>query len=111
MRPWILLACAILSEVSATLALRGATEQPGWIALVVAGYATSFACMSAALRAGLAIGVAYAIWSAVGVVATAALAVPLFGDRLTWLMAAGFALIVGGVVLVESGSRPAPDPS
>jgi small multidrug resistance pump len=53
----------------------------------------------------MAIGVAYGIWAATGVVLTALLAIPLFGERLTWVMGLGIAVIVGGVLLVEFGSR------
>jgi small multidrug resistance pump len=53
----------------------------------------------------MAIGVAYGIWAATGVVLTALLAIPLFGERLTWVMGLGIAVVVGGVLLVELGSR------
>lgn len=106
MRKWLYLAGAIGCEVSGTLSLRAANDHPGWITLVVAGYALSFVFLSAVLRAGMPIGVAYGIWAATGVIGTAVLARLLFGDPLTWVMALGFAIIVAGVLLVELGSHP-----
>jgi small multidrug resistance pump len=44
-----------------------------------------------------------------GTAGTAALAAVLFGDPFTWPVVAGIALIVGGVLLVEVGSRPVAD--
>jgi len=104
---WIALSTAIVSEVSASLALRAAVDHPGWYVLVVAGYTAAFILLSAVLRLGMPIGVAYGIWAASGVALTALAAAALFGDPLTWLMALGFAAIIGGVLLIELGSHPA----
>src|SRR5689334_12661968 len=107
MRKWLFLAAAIVSEVTGTLALRAANDHGAWIALVAVGYLLSFTLIAVPLRDGMPIGVVYGIWAASGVTLTALLAVPLFGDALTWLMGLGFAVIVGGVLLVELGSQRA----
>ena len=107
MRKWLYLAGAIGTEVSATLALRAANDHSAWITLVAIGYTLSFVFISLALREGMTIGVAYGIWAASGVIITATLAVPLFGDALTWFMGLGFAVIIAGVLLVELGSHRA----
>jgi small multidrug resistance pump len=99
------LACAIASEVSATLALRAAVDGYWWYVLVVPGYVISFVLLAVVLRKGLSIAVAYGIWSACGVAATAVGSMVLFGDRLTWIAVAGFVSVVAGVVLIESGSH------
>ena len=103
---WITLGSAIISEVSASLALRVAVDHPAWYTLVVAGYIAAFILMSLLLRQGMPIGVAYGIWAASGVAITALAAAAIFGDPLTWLMTIGFAAIIGGVLLIETGSRP-----
>ena len=103
---WITLGSAIISEVSASLALRAAVDHPAWYTLVVAGYTAAFILMSLLLRQGMPIGVAYGIWAASGVALTALAAAVIFGDPLTWVMTAGFAAIIGGVLLIEMGSRP-----
>jgi small multidrug resistance pump len=103
---WALLAAAIVTEVTGTLALRGAVDRPWLYAVTAVGYAASFVALVRLLQAGLSLGVVYGIWSALGVAATAALSTVLFDEMFTGLMVVGLSLIVGGVVLVEAGSHP-----
>jgi small multidrug resistance pump len=101
---WVYLACAIAIEIASTVALRVATGgRPRWYVAVVTGYTVSFLLLSLALREGLGIGVAYGIWTAVGVAITAVLSHRLFGERLSRTMVVGIALIAVGVVLLELG--------
>jgi small multidrug resistance pump len=102
---WGLLALAIVAEVTGTLALRGAVDRPWLNVVTVVGYTISFFALIRLLQGGLALGVVYGIWSALGVAATAALSSVLFGEEFTLVMVAGLFLIVGGVVLVEAGSH------
>ncbi|WP_197377494.1 DMT family transporter [Mycolicibacterium baixiangningiae] len=108
MRKPALLVAAIATEVSATLALRASQDNAWWLIIVVTGYLGAFVLLTAVLRAGMAVGVAYGIWGASGTAATAVLAAVLFDDPFTWPVAAGIGLIVAGVLLVEVGSRPRP---
>lgn len=101
---WLLLAGAIVSEVAATLCLRVAATGRRWAYLPVAlGYVIAFGLLSATLSAGMPLGVAYGIWTAAGIVATAVLSRVLFKEPLTRTMLAGMGLIVVGVLLVELG--------
>lgn len=101
----LLLAGAILTEVAATLSLRMAIHgRRRWYAPVVAGYLLAFGLLGLTLQAGLGLGVAYGIWAAVGVAATAVAGRVLFREPLTWIMGAGIALIIGGVLPVELGT-------
>ena len=100
---WLLLLGAILAEVTATLSLRGALDQPALYAVVVLGYVIAFALLSGALRAGMPLGVAYGVWAAAGIVLTALLSRLLFREALTPLMLGGMGLIAAGVLLVELG--------
>ena len=52
----------------------------------------------------MGIGVAYGIWTAVGVALTAVLSRCLFDEPLTRTMLLGIGLIATGVVLLELGS-------
>lgn len=104
---WLLLLATILSEVAATLALRGALDHPGLYVLVVLGYVLSFALLAQVLRRGMGLGVAYGIWGASGVVLTAAASAALFGEVLTSLKIIGILLIAAGVVVVELGAQQA----
>lgn len=105
---WILLAGAITSEVAASLSLKAALNDPAFFIIVVAGYIASFAFLAGVLRAGLALGVAYGIWAALGVILTVLLAAAIFGEPLTPLMLTGVTLVIGGVLCVELGSHQQP---
>ena len=107
MTKWLLLAAAIVSEVTASLSLKAALVHPVWYVLVVVGYLAAFLFLSLVLRAGVALGVAYGIWGALGVAATAVLASAIFGEPLTPVMLLGMAVIIGGVLCVELGSQQA----
>lgn len=104
---WLLLLGAILAEVTATLSLRGALDQPALYAVVVLGYASSFGLLALVLRRGMALGVAYGIWAACGVVLTAILSAVLFGEAFTALKTTGIVLIAAGVAVVELGAQRA----
>ena len=104
MKKWILLACAILSEVTGSLSLKAALGHPGWYALVVAGFFCAFMFLALVLRERVPLGVAYGIWGASGVALTAVASKFLFKEPFTWVMALGIALIIGGVLLVELGA-------
>lgn len=105
MRQWVLLGAAIATEVTGTVSLRASQDHPGWLIVVLIGYLASFVLMAAVLRAGMPVGVAYGIWGAIGTAATAVAAAVIFGEALTWPLAAGIALIIAGVLLVEFGSH------
>lgn len=108
MTRWLLLVAAVLSEVAATLSLKAALDEPAWYALVITGYGAAFVLLSAVLRRGTPVGVAYGVWAALGVVLTALGAAVVFGEQLSPAVLAGIALVVAGVLCVELGShRPA----
>ena len=107
MTAWLLLVAAILSEVTATLSLRGALDVPALYVLVVAGYVLDFTLLGQVQRRGMSLGVAYGIWGAAGVVLAAAGSALLFGEVLTVLKVTGFVLVAAGVSVVEIGSQRA----
>ncbi|WP_191247358.1 DMT family transporter [Amycolatopsis deserti] len=103
---YILLALAIAAEVTATVSMKlseGFTKL--WPSVVVvAGYLVAFAALASVLKRGMPVGVAYAIWAAVGVAAVAIIGVLFLGEPVNLTIVAGLALVVGGVVLIEVGS-------
>ncbi|MGX6508994.1 DMT family transporter [Rhodococcus sp. SJ-2] len=111
MRTWMLLLCAIIGEVAATLSLKAALDRPPFYAVVVIGYIGAFGFLSLVLRRGMALGVAYGIWGATGVAATAVLSAHLYDEPMSGAMACGLALIAIGVLVVELGSHTANDPA
>ncbi|MFS4505138.1 DMT family transporter [Clavibacter sp. Sh2141] len=101
---WVLLSIAIVCEVAATISLKLATDgRKRWYVVVGVGYVIAFSLLAGALALGLPIGVAYGVWAATGVALTAVLGRLLFKDPLTWLMSAGIACIIAGVILIEVG--------
>ena len=103
---WLFLAGSILAEVTATLSLRASVEgRRAWLGVVVVGYLAAFTLLSLTLRHGIGIGVAYGIWTAVGVALTAVASRVIFDEPLTRLMVAGIVLIAAGVLLVELGAQ------
>ena len=103
MKKWTVLGAAIVLEVMATLSLRAAIDNPWWMILTVLGYVGAFISLSILLRAGASIGVVYGIWAAAGVALTAVLGTLLFAEPFTFLIGLGIAVVIGGVVLVETG--------
>ena len=100
---WLALAGAIVVEVFATLSLRASDgfRRKAWIAPVVAGYLVCFYLLWVSLSLGMPVGIAYGVWTACGVALVAVIARYLFAEPLTWVMAAGIALIVAGVLTIE----------
>ena len=109
MKKWMLLAGAIATEVTASLSLKAALDHPAFYLVVVVGYIAAFVFLSFVLREGLALGVAYGIWGALGVALTAIMSFLVFGEPLTIVMGIGLALIILGVLVVELGSQRAHD--
>ncbi|MFT4189833.1 MAG: SMR family transporter [Aeromicrobium sp.] len=103
MRAPVLLAGAIVAEVAGTLTLRAATDCPGLIPVVAVAYAAAFTLLGLALRAGMRIGAAYGVWAASGVALVAGLGALLFDETLSPAAVVGIAVIVVGVVLIETG--------
>jgi small multidrug resistance pump len=102
---YVYLALAIVSEVVGTLALRSSKGFTNLVpsVLVVASYSFAFFMLSRALR-DMSVGTAYAIWSGIGTAIIALASVPIFGERLTVRSVIGIALIIAGVVVLETGS-------
>jgi small multidrug resistance pump len=103
---YLLLALAIAAEVTATVSLKlsDGFSKLGPSVLVVVGYGIAFVALSQVLKAGMPIGVAYAIWAAAGVALVAIVGVLFLKEPLNLTMVAGLALVIGGVVLIEVGS-------
>ena len=106
MKTLIVLFFAILSEVIATSALKFSEgfSKPIPSVVVVVGYGFSFYLLSIALKT-MPIGVAYAIWSGVGLVLTVIAGIILWRETLDWAKVTGIALILAGIVLINVFSR------
>ncbi|HEX5513291.1 MAG TPA: SMR family transporter [Gammaproteobacteria bacterium] len=105
MSHWLLLALAIGAEVIGTSFLKAAEgfTKPGPSVVVVICYAAAFYFLSLTLRT-LPVGVAYAIWSGVGVGLIALVGWLVFGQSLDLAAIIGMALIVAGVIVLNAFS-------
>ena len=99
---YVYLAVAILSEVIGTSSLKAAAGFTRLVPSVVtlAAFAVAFFFLSLTLRT-VPVGVAYAIWSGVGIVLISAIGWVAFGQRLDAAALAGMALIVAGVAVIN----------
>jgi small multidrug resistance pump len=104
---WLMLALAIVLEVTGTLSMRASEGfSRGWFTVLTVGaYLGAFTLLGMVLKQGMPVGVAYGIWAGAGVALVAVLGWVVFGEPLTAVMGLGFALIIGGVWLVENGTR------
>ncbi|MEU4669428.1 multidrug efflux SMR transporter [Amycolatopsis sp. NPDC023774] len=107
MGAYLYLALAIAAEVTATVSLKlseGFTKVLPSV-LVAVGYGVAFFALSRVLKSGLPLGIAYAVWAAVGVALVAIIGVLFLKEPLNLVMAGGLVLVIGGVVLIEVGSN------
>ena len=107
MLKWVFLGGAVVSEVTASLSLKAALDHPAFYAIVVVGFVSAFTFLTLTLKQGMALGVAYGIWGAVGDAATAVLSAVIFNEQLTGVMVGGLAAIIIGVLIIELGSQRA----
>lgn len=103
---YLYLGAAIVAEVIATSLLKtseGFTRLWPSVATAI-GYAISFYCLAQTLGS-VPTGVAYAIWSGVGIVLISLIAWLVFGQALDAPALIGMGLIVAGVVVINLFSR------
>lgn len=105
MGAWVWLALAIGAEVTGTVSLKFADgfSRPLPTALVLVGYGVAFFALSRVLKAGMPIGLVYALWAALGVAAIAMIGWLALGEQMNWVIAGGLVLVIGGVVMLEVG--------
>lgn len=108
MHPYAALGMAIVAEVIATSALKSSAGFTRlWPSVVVVlGYGVAFYGLSLTLQS-MPVGVAYAIWSGLGIVLVTVAAFVLYGQRVDLPALAGMALIVAGVAVIQLFSKTA----
>lgn len=103
---YLYLAIAIIAEVIATSALKSSDGfsklMPSLI--VVMGYGVAFYFLSLVLKT-MPVGIAYAIWSGLGIVLIATIGVVAFSQKLDWPAIVGMALIICGVIVMNVFSK------
>ncbi len=96
------LLAAILCEVAGTAALQASEQftRPKPLLLTVIGYSAALYFLSMTLRT-MPVGIAYAIWSGLGVVMIALIGIVWFGQRLDSPAVLGLGMIVAGVATIN----------
>jgi len=97
---------AVLSEVIGTTALKfseGFTKFfPSLIVMV--GYGLSFYLLSLSLKV-MPIGIAYALWSGIGILLTVIAGMVLWQERLDWGRVIGIGFILIGILIIKLFSK------
>ena len=106
MTQWLFLAIAILTEVFATSMLK---LSKGFTRIIpsscsVIGYIVSFYCLAQTLK-HMPVGIAYVVWSGIGIVCVSAIAWFKFGQKLDLAAILGISFILIGVLVINLFSK------
>lgn len=103
---WILLALAIIAEITGTLSMKWASISGGHTGfiLMLAMIALSYIFLAFAVKK-IVLGVAYALWEGIGILLITLFSVLLFDESLSLLKIAGLTTLVVGIVLIKSGTQ------
>lgn len=102
MSHWIYLSIAIVAEVVGTSFLKSSDGFSKMLpsVIVAISYAIAFYFLSISLKS-ISVGVAYAVWSGVGVALISLAGLFFFGQKLDLGAILGIILIVSGVVVIN----------
>ena len=102
----MILGLAIVAEVIGTTALKASESFTRLVPslIVVVGYGVAFYCLSLVLKS-VPVGIAYAVWSGLGIVLITAVAWLLYGQRIDLAGVIGMGLIIAGVVVLNVFSK------
>jgi small multidrug resistance pump len=106
MKTAMILFFAVLGEVIATTSLKfseGFTKLVPSIVVVV-GYGLSFYLLSMTLKV-MPIGIAYALWSGIGIALTVLLGKIIWNESLDWARVTGIILIIIGILVINLFSK------
>jgi len=100
------LGLAIVAEVIGTTALKASESFTRLVPslVVVVGYGVAFYCLSLVLKT-VPVGVAYAVWSGLGIALITLVAFVVYGQRIDLAGVLGMGLIIAGVVVLNVFSK------
>ncbi|MDU0370454.1 multidrug efflux SMR transporter [Hymenobacter endophyticus] len=106
MKNWLILLLAIVAETVGTSALKASEGFTKLLpsAVVVVGYGLAFYCLSLTLKT-IPIGIAYAVWSGIGIVLITLTGVVLYKQVPDAPAIFGLVLILAGVVVINVFSK------
>lgn len=99
---YIYLILAIVAETIGTTALQASQQfsKLGPSIIVIVAYAVSFYLLALALKT-IPVGIAYAVWSGLGMVMIAAIGWVVFRQSLDVAAIIGLSMILGGVLVIH----------
>lgn len=105
---YVYLSMAIIAEVIGTSALKASDEftRLGPSSVAVVGYIIAFYLLSLVLKT-IPVGIAYAIWSGIGIALISIVGVVMFQQFLDLPAVIGIVLIIAGVAIINLFSKAA----
>lgn len=105
-KSYTFLICAILAEAFGTTTLKLSEQftKPVPAIVTVLAYATAFCLLSLSLKT-IPVGIAYAIWAAVGIVLIAIIGAIAFKQTPDLPALIGLVLIIAGVIIINVFSK------
>lgn len=102
---WLLLAIAIIAEITGTLSMKWASSSNGITGhiIMLTMITVSYIFLAFAVKR-IALGVAYAMWEGIGVFIITIFSVLLFNESLSPMKVAGLLTLVAGIALIKSGT-------
>jgi len=102
MKAYLFLALAIGAEVIATSALKASDgfSRPVWALVSILGYIVAFSALATSLKT-IPLGIAYAIWSGVGIALLTLVGWIVYQQRLSLTAMFGISLIIAGVLVLQ----------
>lgn len=106
MKSYLILLLAIIFETLATSFLKQSEQFTKLVPslLTIVGYAASFYCLSIVLKT-IPVGIAYTIWSGVGIILIAVIGLVVFKQHLDLPAIIGLGMIIAGVVIINVFSK------
>ena len=100
--PYLILFLAVAAETVGTSALQASQQftRLGPSILVIVAYAISFALLGWVPKF-MPVGIAYAMWSGLGIVFIALIGLTIFGQKLDLPAILGMALILAGILVIH----------
>ncbi|WP_305968647.1 MULTISPECIES: SMR family transporter [unclassified Mameliella] len=107
--PYLFLAFAVLAETIGTTALQASQQFTRVVptAITVVAYAAAFYLLGIALKY-FPVGIAYAIWSGLGIVFIAVIGLAVFGQKLDLPAILGMGMILAGILVIHLFSNTSP---
>ena len=105
---YVYLVIAVAAETIGTTALQASNQftRLGPTVLVVIAYAIAFFFLGIALKY-IPVGIAYALWSGLGIVLIAIIGFAVFGQVLDFAAILGLGMIIAGIVVIQVFSNAA----